>query len=306
MPAALLIGGTGFVGRHLAARLSDRYAVTTTGSAVDIRDARAVASVIAQVQPDIVVDLASITTVRESVEQPRAAFDISLVGLLNIGQALQDQVFQGRLLYVSSSEVYGPPDAAALPLTEASPLRPRNPYSVAKVAAEALCHQMSYTAPFEVVVARPFTHIGPGQSSRFAVSNLSAQIAEVMAGRREPVLRAGNLGSTRDLTDVRDVVAAYDLLLHRGSTGGIYNVCSGREVVMREVVEELIALSGLVIELAATEEPRPGDNQRVLGSFEKLRRDFGWKPVIPLRQTLIDTLAESVREHSARATVTGQ
>ena len=116
-----------------------------------------------------------------------------------------------------------------MPIRETQPLRPRNPYAVSKVAAEALCYQWSQTGPFEVVMARPFNHIGPGQSERFAISDFAKQIAEIKLGRRPPKLAAGDIDVTRDFTDVRDVVRAYLLLLDKGRSGEAYNVCSGIE-----------------------------------------------------------------------------
>lgn len=293
-PAALIFGGRGFVGQHLSTQLSDRYAVAVTGRAEDIRDAEAVRKLIEATAPKIVVNLAALTTVAETVQDPRGAYEIGLLGLLNVFEALSVCGFEGRILQVSSSEVYGFPTVEELPLSETVPPRPMSPYSVAKIAGEMLCHQWSLgsaDARLDISVTRPFTHIGPGQSDRFAVARFSKQIAQIAAKRREPILRVGNLGATRDLTDVRDVVRAYDLILHQGESGHVYNVCSARETLMRDVLDELVRVSGQKIEII--EEPmltRKAEQQRLRGCHAKLTNRTGWMPGISLSQTLTDIL----------------
>lgn len=295
-PGALIVGGTGFVGPHLADRLEGRYAVTITGRDRDIRDPDAVLDMVSRSSPEIVVNLAAITTVRESFERPKETYDIAFFGLFNLLNALKTCRFDGRLLHVSSSEVYGFPAADQLPLTEASPIRPMSPYSVAKAASELLCHQWSQERGFDILVARPFTHIGPGQSARFAVAKFAAQVADVMAGRREAAIEVGALRTTRDLTDVRDVVRAYDLILQSGRSGGTYNVCSGREVVMMNVLQELIRLSGKEIDVIEESTLiREAEQQRLCGSYSSLHEATGWTPEFSLTRTLSDILSSTIQ-----------
>jgi GDP-4-dehydro-6-deoxy-D-mannose reductase len=293
--AALIIGGTGFVGRHLARRLEPRYAVTATGRERDIRDRDAMMGLVGEVGPDIVVNLAAITTVAESRADPRRTYSIGFGGLLNLLEALETHGFSGRLLLVSSSEVYGHPRPDELPLTESAPFRPMSPYAVAKAAGEMLCREWIHSAGFEIVMARPFTHIGPGQSRRFSVASFAYQIASIVAGDRPAIVRAGNLDSTRDLTDVRDVVRAYDLLLHDGEAGSVYNVCTGREVKMRDVLAKMIALSGTRIEISEDRSLfRTAEQQRLCGSPEALAACTGWAPEVSLDKTLGDILRQFV------------
>jgi GDP-4-dehydro-6-deoxy-D-mannose reductase len=296
-PSALILGGTGFVGSHLTRQLADRYSVTTVGRKVDIRDELAVRELVSRSKPDVVVNLAAITTVRETFEQPADTYAIGFSGLLNLLNALRDSDFRGCLLSVSSSEVYGFPSVGDLPLAEASPLRPMSPYAVAKAAGEMLCYQWSQSASFRIVRARPFTHIGPGQSRRFAVARFAREIAEIIAGAREPQIEVGNLEVSRDLADVRDVARAYDLILHAGGTGQVYNVCSGREVGMRSVLDQLIELAGRPIRVVEnTALVRAAEQQRTLGSAAALTAATGWTATIPLARTLADTLAFALRD----------
>ncbi|WP_139110812.1 GDP-mannose 4,6-dehydratase, partial [Acidithiobacillus thiooxidans] len=180
---------------------------------------------------------------------------------------------------------------AALPVREDHPLHPRNPYAVSKVAAEALCYQWSQTSSFEIVMVRPFNHIGPGQSPRFAIADFARQVTEIRLDRREPVLQVGDIDVTRDFTDVRDVVRAYALLLEKGRNGGIYNVCSGREYRIRDLLRQLLALAG--IEATIEQDPvrlRRAEQRRMVASFDLLHQDTGWQPAIPMEESLQDLL----------------
>lgn len=263
-----------------------------------MRDPAALRALVARARPDVAINLAALTTVRETVADPGLARTVAVDGLSNLLEALAAGGFSGRLLQVSSSEVYGHPAPQDLPLAEDAPARPMSPYAAAKLAAEDLCR--AWTA-FEVLVARPFTHIGPGQSDRFAAASFARQIAEIEAGLREPVISVGRLDSTRDLTDVRDVAAAYEAILDRGVAGATYNVCSGVETPMRAVLDRLLALSGWRIEVA--QDPalvRGAEQQRLRGAHDRLTADTGWTPSIALGQTLSDLLDDARRRAHAQ------
>jgi GDP-4-dehydro-6-deoxy-D-mannose reductase len=289
---ALLIGGTGFVGSHLEQHLLPNYNVVATGRNADIRDGKQVKRLVADTMPDVVVNLASITTVRESFERPLETYKIGFWGTLNLLRALKDIGFTGRMLQIGSSEVYGFPSPEQLPISETEPLRPMSPYSVNKAATEALCYQWSQVESFEILMTRSFTHIGPGQSDRFAISNFAKQIAEIKSGQRKPVLYVGDLETTRDYTDVRDVVRAYDLLLQKGKNGNIYNVCSGIERPTRLLLNALLDVAGVTATIS--QDPsltRVSEQRRVCGNNEKLIRDTGWHQSISIDITLSDILS---------------
>lgn len=292
MQTALLIGGTGFVGRHMQRCLLPRFKVIATGHTSDIRDDTQIENLVKSASPDIVINFASITTVKESFQDPLNTYRIGFLGTLNLLMALKKIGFKGRLLNISSSEVYGFPSYGQLPICEETFLHPTSPYSVSKVATEALCYQWSQTEQFEIVTARPFTHIGPGQSDRFSISSFSRQIAEILLERKAPVIYVGDLQTTRDFTDVRDVVIAYNLLLEKGIGGQVYNVCSGKETSMRSLLNKLIECAGIPIKVEQNESlMRNTEQLRIYGSHRKIHKDTGWSPTIPLSQTLADTLS---------------
>lgn len=183
---------------------------------LDIRDPSLVSSAIQSIRPDAVIHLAAQSFVPRSFADPLETFHINFCGTYNVLTALKSCGFCGRFLYVGTGDIYGAVERSSLPITEKYLPKPRNPYAVSKLAAEALCFQWSQTEDLDIVMVRPFNHIGPGQDPHFVVSALAKQLAEVKKGLRPPVIEAGDLDVTRDFTDVRDVVAAYKLLLDRG------------------------------------------------------------------------------------------
>ena len=283
----LLTGANGFVGRYVQAALP----CVPLPDGLDLRDRAALTAAVAAMRPDAVLHLAAQSFVPAAFENPRETFDINFTGTLNLLEALQAAEFRGRMLFVGSGDTYGQVSEAALPVREDHPLRPRNPYAVSKVAAEALCYQWSQTSGFEIVMVRPFNHIGPGQSPRFVLADFARQVMEIRLGRRAPVLQVGDIDVTRDFTDVRDVVRAYGLLLERGRNGEVYNVCSGREYRIRDLLQQLLTLAG--IDATIEQDParlRRAEQRRIVASFAALQRDTGWQPAIPMEQSLQDLL----------------
>jgi GDP-4-dehydro-6-deoxy-D-mannose reductase len=196
------------------------------------------------------------------------------------------------VLVTSSAEVYGAvTEPALLPLDEDSPTAPLTPYAASKLAAEAVVAQAHLGHGQHVVTVRPFNHIGPGQTPNFAVPALAKRIVE--ADRRgAPTIPVGNLSARRDFTDVRDVVRAYRLLIEFGHPGEVYNVCSGRDVSIREIADGLLTLAGTTLEFETDPSlVRPVEVPVLRGDPGRLVDATGWKPEIPLDQTLADVLA---------------
>jgi GDP-4-dehydro-6-deoxy-D-mannose reductase len=289
---ALVTGGKGFVGHWLASHLeSHGDEVAVIDIETDVSDGAAMGRVMADVRPEAVYHLAAMTHVGESWENPSQVLKVNVLGTAEVLAAARTYVDEARVLVVSSAEVYGTVTPDRLPLTEDSPAAPATPYAASKLAAEVVALQAwrGYGQP--VIVVRPFNHIGPGQSPNFFVPALAQRIVEARrAGAR--TLPVGTLTTRRDFTDVRDVVAAYRLLITAGTPGSVYNVCSGRDVAMAEVARELLTLARADLELEPDPKlVRPVDVPVLRGDAGRLHGATGWEARIPLATTLADVLA---------------
>src|SRR5436190_2087914 len=299
MSTILVTGASGFVGSTLfamAARgeLGAQQRFVPLAQGADLRQPATLENALRGAPYDAVIHLAAISFVPESIERPYDTYAVNLHGTINLLEALKAQGFRGAFLYVSSGDVYGAVPPEALPVNEERVPRPRNPYSAAKVAAEAYCCQAAVTSGSRVLVARPFNHIGAGQSERFFLPAMARQMVEIKQGRRPPRIDAGNIDVTRDFSDVRDVVQAYMRLLEAGKSGEVYNVCSSVERNVGEVLRRMLELAGIQAEIKVAEEKlRPNEQRRHCGSNRKLCDDTGWQPRIAFEQSLRDLLHSS-------------
>jgi GDP-4-dehydro-6-deoxy-D-mannose reductase len=295
-------GSSGFVGRHLVPflrGLGDEV-VTLDHSGeppVDVTDTHRVREVLRAARPDAVYHLAGLSHVGSSWDAPEVVFRVNAVGALSVLRACGDAGVE-RVLVVGSADEYGVVDGDDLPITEDAAVRPITPYGASKAAADVLALQAFLGDGLGTVRVRAFNHTGPGQSTTMLVPGLAARIALAeRAGTRE--IRVGRLDVVRDLTDVRDVVRAYRLLVERGTPGDAYNVCSGRGVSVQDVAEAMVAMSDAPLDLVVDAElVRPVDVPRLVGSPAKLRSATGWQPEIPLEQTLREVL-EAARASSS-------
>ena len=258
---------------------------------IDLFDKRLLKKTIQSLNPDYIIHLAALSSVAASFSAPRDTFDVNFYGTLNLLEVLAELKFTGRLLYIGSGDEYGLVKELDFPIVETMPLRPRNPYAVSKVAAEALCYQWSQSMGLDIVMARSFNHIGPGQSDRFVISAFAKQIIEIKLQLRAPIIVVGNLNVTRDFTDVEDVVKAYLLLLEKGCDGEVYNICSGQEYMIKDILTQLLRLAGVKADIQIDDKLiRPVEQTRIVASNAKLRKITGWSPKILLEQTLAEVL----------------
>lgn len=291
---AVVTGGMGFVGRHLVAHLEAAGDEVTTldhhgDHPVDILDGPAVTAAIAHVAPDAVYHLAGWADVGASWRDPVTVFRVNAEGTLHVLRACEAASVH-RVLAVASADIYGVVTEADLPLTETSALRPTSPYAASKASADALALQAHLGHGLGVVRARPFNHLGPGQSEHFVAPALAARIARAERDGTETIA-VGNLSARRDMTDVRDVVRAYRLLIQHGEPGEVYNVCSGRDVAIEDLANRLVGMATHPIKL--TTDPsllRPIDLPVLRGDPTRLRRATGWSPHLTIDQTLEDLL----------------
>ena len=296
---ALVTGATGFVGTHLVEALGEAgHEVFPCGSLIPA----AVRTALDLAAPDVVFHLAAVTFVPQSLDSPMETYDTNVRATAIVAQAIREYAHENtsnvRLLFTSSAEVYGNQPPQAYPLRETCAPSPVNPYAASKAAAEMLLLGEAHSFGLDVVIARAFNHIGPGQSDRFAVASFAAQLAAIAAGGA-PHLYVGNLDAKRDFLDVRDVVRAYIALAERGASGEIYNVCSGVARSMRDVLRELIIAAHVPVEVRDDpQRMRPADVPLSVGDATKLHEATGWEPRIAFAASIRDIYRAAAKSHA--------
>lgn len=289
---ALLTGGNGFVGRHLAEHLrqsGDEVAILDLPD--DITDVAVVERTLREVRPEAIYHLAALSHVGSSWSDPSEVLRVNVIGSAVTFAVAREVVPTATTLLVSSAEVYGTVQPEQLPLDESAAPAPMSPYAASKLAAEVLAQQAVRAFGQRIVIARPFNHVGPGQSPNFFVPAMASRmVAAVRDGRDE--IPVGNLTSRRDFLDVRDVVSAYRLLIERGVPGEVYNIASGVDRSMSDIAHDIRALidSSLIF---VTDETlmRPVDVPVLRGDSQKINAATGWSPRWSWSDTLADVVA---------------
>lgn len=307
MHDVLVTGASGFAGSHLLDLLhadgAQVVAWTRPGGApvdtsrtpscrwmsVELLDEDAVTQAIAEVRPSVIYHLAGAANVAQSWTHTHEAFAGNVLASQHLFSALRKTRLTPRTLVTCSASVYEPSDN---PITEDSIVSPRSPYATSKLAQEMLSARAWQIDGIPALIARSFNHIGPRQSPAFVASSIAKQIALAEAGRREPRLTMGNLEPRRDLTDVRDTVRAYRAMMISAQPGIPYNVCSGRAIAIRTLVDTFARQARVAVEIL--QDPalfRPNDVMHMVGSHDRLTAETGWTPAISLEQSVEDLLA---------------
>lgn len=294
---ALITGGTGFVGKFLAEHLTesrDEILVTYGGKgagqipgseALDVCSSSEVSYILSKFKPDAIYHLAGISFVPQAEEDFELALKVNVLGTSNIFRQAHLLEKPITIVLVSSAEVYGAITAGEVPVSENAVCRPANNYSLSKSMSELVAERYARMGIVKSVIARPFNHIGPGQDPRFMAPSFAIQLARISLGLAEPVIRVGNLDVGRDFSDVRDIVRAYRLGAQKGA--GIYNFGSGRPTMVKAILETLIRVSGLSVKVEVdAERYRKVDVPEIYADIRKAEKELGWKPVIPLEDTL--------------------
>jgi GDP-4-dehydro-6-deoxy-D-mannose reductase len=308
---ALVTGARGFVGQYLLDELR-REGAQAFGCcgprdfdpgyiAIDLADPQTLRYALEVSRPTVIFHLAAQTFVPSALATPMETYDANAIGTARLARAVREHGGEPRprIVFASSGEVYGTRAAHEYPLRETLDLRPSNPYGASKAAAEAILSGEARSFGLDVVVTRAFNHIGPGQDNRFVVASLAAQLARIAAGAASQLF-VGDLEAARDFLDVRDVARAYVALARDGEPGEVYNVCSGAAIAIRDVLRELIAIARVPVEVR--EDParlRRSVTPLSVGDPGKLRARTGWRPQIPLLQSLRDVYEAARREAQA-------
>jgi GDP-4-dehydro-6-deoxy-D-mannose reductase len=309
----LITGITGFAGSHLAEYvLAEHPGTEVYGTQrwrsrtenirgieskiqlleCDVRDQSSVTGLIERVRPDRIFHLAAQSFVPSSWNAPAESLTTNILGQLNLFEAVRATGIDPWIQIACSSEEYGLVLEDELPIRETNPLRPLSPYAVSKVGQDYLGYQYFKSFGTKVVRTRGFNHDGPRRGDVFVSSNFAKQLAAIEKKKKPPVIHVGNLEARRDFTDVRDIVRGYWLALDGGcEPGEAYNICTGKDYSIQEVLDELIRMSGLEVEVREDPERlRPSDVPVLLGDYSKFRKATGWEPSIPYDRTLRDML----------------
>jgi GDP-4-dehydro-6-deoxy-D-mannose reductase len=288
MKKFLITGFSGFVSRHFIDYLDnneidsvimgvdvtkpefqfDEYKkVKCTYRELDLLNQDDITKVLRQFRPDYILHLASYSSVAYSWKQPILSFRNNTNIFLNLLQSVCDLGLSCRILSIGSSEEYGNVTAEDLPLKEDHPLNPISPYAVARVSQELLSRVYSSGYHLDVVMTRSFNHIGPYQKTIFAIPAFANQLSEAkIRGLDRCDVMAGDVDIIRDFVDVRDVVAAYYALLERGLNGEVYNVCSGKGIALKTVIEMMGSLLNIKVNIKQSKSlTRPDDNHIIIG-----------------------------------------
>lgn len=307
MKKVLITGITGMIGKHLASLLqaeglevfgisratsSFRYAdhnMPYQHFSGDILDVKFLREVWTKVNPDLVYHLAAQAYNGESWKAEDTTYHLNIQGSRNVFEVCRDITPKARIIPACSSAEYGMVPDDMLPIQEdKTPLRPITPYGVSKAAMEMMARQFHLNYSMDVVLPRLFIHLGPDHPPVTAIQNFARQLAAIRLGKQSPVIRVGNLNTSRDFVDVRDGVRALWILAKKGVSGEVYNQCTGKAYTIQETLDMLVKISGLQVKVEIDQQLfRPSDEKLLLGNPTKIQA-LGWIPEIPFEKTLQD------------------
>ena len=305
----LITGITGFVGGHLVESMVTagghalagvsrdstwpRHLAHLEGQAelhvTDIVDEPRLEAILRQTHPEWIIHLAGYANTGGSFQESDSCWHDNLTATRSLYDAIVRSELRPRILFVSTGLVYGDPDESGRPCDERTTLKPASPYAASKAAADLLSYQYTRNPGLDIVRIRLFNQVGPRQSPDYAVANFARQIAAIEAGKQPPRIETGDLSAQRDITDVRDTVAAFPLLLEKGEKGEVYNAGRGETFSMLDILNRLLALSKVEVEVTQKSE-RKADTAVTRADPRKLLGTTGWAPRIPLEKTLLEIL----------------
>lgn len=304
----LVTGMAGFVGSHLTELLLEKkekivglYWNTNLDNLkhikkkltlleCDVADFKSVHRIIKKIEPQEIYHLAAISSVGKSFSEPIFTFKINFGGVQNILEAVRRENVKPRILIPNSADMYGKVSAQDLPIKETQTLHPLSPYAISKTCADILAEQFFKVYQIPVIRTRSFNHTGPRQALGFVIPDFASQVTRIDLGLQEPVLKVGDLKAQRDISDVRDIVLGYYLLMKKGKPGEAYNLGSGKIYNLKKILQYLVSLSSRKIKIQIDQSRlRKIDITALQADIGKIKKETGWNPKIPLQKTLQDT-----------------
>lgn len=299
---ALITGAAGFVGMHLSKLLGEQgveiFGLDLPGKlrpknclgvwySENILDSERMRAILKQIKPNYIFHLAAIIKSNSLSELLRT----NVIGTQSILDASIQECPGARILVTGSSAEYGLSESSQHRISELTPLNPYSSYGLSKATQSLLCVQYFHQSNVAVYRTRTFNLTGPGEPDTLVCSAFARKIAEIEQGKHPPIMKVGNLKSTRDFLDVRDAVRAYWAVITQGEPGHVYNVCSGIPVSVNEVLKTLLKMTKWKIELEEVDSLKTGwDVPAQIGSFDLIKETTGWHPEIPLEISLYDNL----------------
>ncbi len=303
MKKVLIFGIGGFVGAYLAQELQT-HGYEVHGSdlhskrignisviAADLLNTGSVETVIQDIEPDVIINLAAISSVGQSWGVPQTTMQVNVIGALNILEAARKQQTKPKIMFIGSSEEYIVSDK---PINENTPLNANNPYGISKITQERFAALYRGQYGLKVYCVRPFNHTGVGQRDSFVLPSFCKQVAEIEKSGRPGVIKVGNLAVRRDFSHVKDIVRAYRMILESKDDTQIYNVGSGKAYGLDELLDFITNLSGQKITVKI--DPalvRPVDTPVICCDYSKIKRELGWEPEL----TAFDALKELYKSY---------
>lgn len=294
----LIFGASGFVGPYLAREFEEHgYEVVGTDikettampfKFADILDAGSVERVVRETGPDMIVNLAAISSVGQSWNIPQTTVSVNVIGALNILEAARRLENSPKILFVGSSEEY---EASDEPISEKNPLNANNPYGISKAAQERFAKVYRERFGMKIYCVRPFNHTGPGQSDSFVLPSFCKQVAEIEKSGKPGVIKVGNLSAKRDFSHVKDIVRAYRIILESDDCETVYNVGSGMAHSLSDMLEYILKFSRQEITVEIDPKRfRPVDTPVICCDNTLIREKLRWKPQL----SVFDALREMV------------
>jgi len=315
MSKYLITGVTGFAGPHLVNLLySEGHEIhglirNSNGREQDIRDVvnddafnsinfhyadlsnkKIIDEVLKENKYDGVFHLAAQSHPPTSFIDPLGTFKENIINSTNLITAVTEYQDNCKLMFCSTSEVYGNQGSEGNKIHWNSQLTPSNPYGVSKASIDIFMQERMENNYIKGYITRAFSHTGPRRGMNFSISSDAYQLARIKKGLQDKVLNIGNLETTRVVIDVRDTVNAYyQLMVKEESNRKIFNVCGDVPRKMEFFTDKLIEISGLKVEKKISKELyRPIDIMYQHGNSDNLVELTDWKPKIQIEDTLSD------------------